>query len=332
MNSTATKPQRPQKYHGEQAQEPLTKPTEDRQETQTADQPENQEKKAATQSAEIDQVEPRKPARRILEQEIAEGLGEIERPLPGLFLSGLSAGLDVGFSLLLMAVTLSQFSGIIAEPFVNLMMANMYAIGFIFVIIGRSELFTEHTTLAMLPVLNGRASVAGLVRLWSVIYVANLTGVAIFAALVTVIGPALGVVEVTAFGTIAEHMTAHSWWVILLSGVLAGWMMGLLSWLVTAGRDTISQVILVWLVTTAIGFSGLHHSIVGSAEVLAGLFAGQGISVADFGHFLLWATLGNAVGGVFFVALIKYSHVLYSATGQAEVSLDEEHHSKRVVQ
>ncbi len=292
------------------------------------DQPEDPEEKSTAKQAEIDQVEPRKPARRILEQEISEGLGEIERPLPGLFLSGLSAGMDVGFSLLLMAVTLSQFGGVIAEPFVNLMVANMYAIGFIFVIIGRSELFTEHTTLAVLPVLNGRASITGLIRLWSVIYVANLTGVAIFAALITVIAPALGVVNVEAFGTIAEHVTAHAWWVILLSGVLAGWMMGLLSWLVTAGRDTISQIVLVWLVTTAIGFSGLHHSIVGSAEVLAGLFAGQGITLGDFAHFLLWATVGNAVGGVFFVALIKYSHVLYSATDQEDVSLEKTQRGK----
>jgi formate/nitrite transporter FocA (FNT family) len=272
--------------------------------------------------ADIDKAEPRKPARRILEQEIAEGLGEIERPLPGLMLAGISAGLDVGFSLLLMAVALTQFSDVLAEPFVDLIMANMYAIGFIFVIVGRSELFTEHTTLAVLPVLNGRASVRGLARLWGVVYVANLLGAAIFALLATIIAPALGVVEVEAFGTIAEHMTAHAWWVILLSGVLAGWMMGLLSWLVTAGRDTISQVILIWLVTTAIGFIGLHHSIVGSAEVLAGFFAGQGITLADFGHFLLWATLGNAIGGVFFVALIKYSHVLYSSTQQQEISIE----------
>ncbi len=326
MNKRATQQQRSQEQTDGHTQEAP------RQEDQLEEeQPENQEKSTAKQ-AEIDQAEPRKPARRILEQEISEGLGEIERPLPGLFLSGLSAGMDVGFSLLLMAVTLSQFGGVIPEPFVNLMMANMYAIGFIFVIVGRSELFTEHTTLAVLPVLNGRASVAGLVRLWSVIYVANLVGAAIFAALITLIGPALGVIKVAAFGTIAEHMTAHAWWVILLSGVLAGWMMGLLSWLVTAGRDTISQIVLVWLVTTAIGFSGLHHSIVGSAEVLAGLFAGQGITLADFGHFLLWATLGNAVGGVFFVALIKYSHVLYSATEQEDVSLDKNQRGKRAGQ
>ncbi|MEZ4869154.1 MAG: formate/nitrite transporter family protein [Caldilineaceae bacterium] len=274
--------------------------------------------------AELDRGEPRKPARRILEQEISEGLGEIRRSTAGLFISGLSAGLDVGFSLFLMAVMQTYTSGALPEPIVQILVANMYAIGFIFVIVGRSELFTEHTALATLPVLNGNATLAGLARLWGVVYSANLLGAAIFAVLVTIIGPNLGVIDATAFGVIAHHVVDHKWWVILLSAVLAGWMMGLLSWLVAAGRDTISQIFLVWLVTTAIGLGKLHHSIVGTVEVLAGLFAEQGITLANFGHFLLWTTVGNSVGGVVFVAVIKYGHVVRSDKAKEEISLEEE--------
>ena len=68
----------------------------------------------------------------------------------------------------------------------------MYAVGFIFVVLGRSELFTEQTTLAVLPVLNRQASVLELVRTWAVVYVANLLGAAAFAGLAVLIGPALG--------------------------------------------------------------------------------------------------------------------------------------------
>ena len=84
--------------------------------------------------------------------------------------------------------------------------------------------------------------------------------------------------------------------------------MGLLSWLVAAGRDTISQIVLVWLIRTAIGFANLHHVILGTAEVLAGIFAGQGIGLTDLGRVVVWATLGNALGGAVFVALLKYGH------------------------
>ena len=72
--------------------------------------------------------------------------------------------------------------------------------------------------------------------------------------------------------------------------------MGLLSWLVAAGRDTISQVVVVWLITTCIGFTGLHHAVLGSVEVLAGVFSNMGIGWDEFGRFLLWTTLGNITG------------------------------------
>ena len=94
---------------------------------------------------------------------------------------------------------------------------------------------------------------------------------------------------------------------ILASGVLAGWLMGLLSWLVKAGQETISKIFVVWLVTGSIGLMRLHHCIVGSVEVLAGLMTGTG-SIGDYGRFLLWSTIGNTVGGVVFVALVKYAH------------------------
>ncbi len=131
-----------------------------------------------------------------------------------------------------------------------------------------------------------------------------------FSVLVVAIGPALGVIEPRAFELIAESLVDHSWWVVLLSATLAGWLMGLLSWLLSAARDTISQLLVVWVVTTAIGFGQLHHSIVGTVEVLSGVFSSPDLTAAHYGHFIWWSTLGNALGGVIFVALIKYSHAV----------------------
>jgi formate/nitrite transporter FocA (FNT family) len=207
-----------------------------------------------------------------------------------------------------MAVMWTYAHDQLSTPVVRILIANMYAIGFIFVVIGRSELFTEQTTLAVLPVLSRQTSVTALLRLWGIVLAANLIGAVAFARLVTIVGPELGVIDVKAFGYIASHVVEHSAHVIFLSAVLAGWLMGLLSWLVAAGRDTISQIILVWLVTTCIGFTGLHHVVLGSVEVFAGAFAHQGIGGGDVGKFLLCATLGNAVGGSVFVSVLKYGH------------------------
>jgi len=234
----------------------------------------------------------------------------LKRPKSGLFLSSVSAGLDVGFSLLLMGSVLTLTKGVFPPAVTHLLVANMYSVGFILVILGRSELFTEHTALAVLPVLDGQATLGELGRVWGIVFAGNVLGAAFFALITWAIGPALGVVEPWALVEIGEKLVRHEWWVILLSAVLAGWLMGELAWLIAAGRDTISQVLFVWLVTTSIGLLGLHHSIAGTVEVLAGVLAGPDVTMGDFGAFLLFTTLGNAAGGVFFVAVIKYGHAI----------------------
>ena len=271
-----------------------------------------------------DRAEPqegaKKPAEAILSEQIEEEVEQIERNGWSLFLSGTSAGFELGFSVFLMAVMLTLTRDQLSEPISRVLVASVYSIGYIFVILGRSELFTEHTTQAVLPVLDRKASFIGLARLWVIIYVSNLVGGAVFAALAAWIGPALHVADPEAFGEIAGYVVGYPWWAILISGILAGWMMGLLTWLVVAGRDTIGQVACVWIVTFAIGLAHLHHSIAGTIEALAGLFAGQPVEMSEIGVFLLFATLGNAIGGVVFVALFKYGQISLLATEQSASS------------
>lgn len=255
-----------------------------------------------------DSEEPKKPSQQIMRHELNEALTALSRPPSRLFFSGLSAGLEIGFSLFLMATVQTLVQDQLSPELTSLLVANMYSFGFLLVILGRSELFTEQTSLAVLPVLSGRATVWELLRLWATVYVANIAGAALFAAGISYIGPALGVIDPDVFTEIATGVVDHPSSVILLSGILAGWLMGLLSWLVAAGRDTISQIVIVWLVTATIGIGHLHHSIVGSVEVLAGVFTSSEVSWGDFGHFLMWATVGNAIGGPVFLALLKHTH------------------------
>lgn len=266
---------------------------------------------------------PQKSYRKILEQETTEGLKELERRPFGLLISSFSAGLDLSFSLLLIGVTLTLFHGSASPPSAQIIEAMAYSIGFILVILGRSELFTEHTTRAVYPVLTGHASPRALLKLWGVIYVGNIAGTAIFSKVVTVIGPGLGIIDDSSLEDLAHRVVSHPAWVLLLSGILAGWLMGLLSWLVTASRDTISQILFVWLITSTIGLCHLHHVVIGSAEVLAGVFAGQKVTAAMYGTFMVWATIGNIAGGVFFVALLKYSHVIRGGHDPEPIHLEE---------
>jgi formate/nitrite transporter FocA (FNT family) len=252
---------------------------------------------------------------KILQVQIREGLSELNRPAGGLFLSALSAGLDIGFGPLFMAImlTAAEFS-FTSELTKELLLANAYAIGFVFVILGRSELFTEHTTLAVLPVLDGQASVGQLGRLWGTVYLGNIVGGSIFAASIVLVAPALGVAEPKAFAEIAIPLVDHGWPVLLAAGVLAGWLMGLLSWLIAAGQESVSRFLFVWVVAASIGFAHLPHSIAGTVEVLAGVLVSPEVTFLDFGRFLLLATVGNAIGGSVFVSLLKYGHVVRSGS------------------
>jgi formate/nitrite transporter FocA (FNT family) len=260
--------------------------------------------------------EPQKSYHTTLEQQLADAEEQLERPALGLSLSALTAGLDLGFSGFVMAVLLTMLGTIAPQPILDLVVANAYTVGFIFVVIGRSELFTEHTTIAVLPVLARRSSLARLLRLWGIVLVANLVGAAAFAAFIAHLGPELGLIERHAFAEIARPVLEPGPGLMFLSAVLAGWLMGLLAWLTSSARDTMSQIVIVWLTTLVIGLGKLHHSITGSVEVLMAVFAGVGPTMADWATFLLWAVLGNAVGGTVFVAVLKYGHVRGSHSGK----------------
>ena len=271
---------------------------------QELDKIENEEKEE-----DIRDIDKPKEGEQILKEQIRTSLTEYRRHSKALFTSAFSAGLEVGFSLLLMGVLYTMFSEQLSESGLNLALAMAYPIGFIFVIIGRSELFTEHTTLAVLPVLNGTVSLQALAKLWGIVYVGNLMGGYLFGFILVQIGPGMGTVSLDAFQHIAEKLIKYNWWLTLSSGVFAGWLMGLLSWLVTSSRDTISRIVVIILVTTVIGLGELHHSIVGSIEMFAGLISSEEISINDYVHFQVWATLGNIIGGTVFVAAIKYGQL-----------------------
>jgi formate/nitrite transporter FocA (FNT family) len=245
----------------------------------------------------------------ILHEQIETSLHEHRRTRFSLLLSSFTAGLEVGFSLLIMAAAYSMFAGNSSANFMHVLLAFCYPLGFVFVIIGRSELFTEHTTLAIFPVLNGDETIKNLLILWGIVYIGNIIGGCIFSFLVVYLGQEMMSIKPDTFYELAHKLTDYSNQAILVSAVFAGWLMGLLAWLLASVNETISRILMVILVTVVIGFLGLHHSIVGNIELFAGFISSDKISFDVYIKTLLLASLGNLLGGVFFVALLKFSHV-----------------------
>jgi formate/nitrite transporter FocA (FNT family) len=243
----------------------------------------------------------------VLKEQYASSIVEYRKSKSTLFLSALTAGLEVGFSIVLMGLFYTTFVETVNEKVLHLIVSFGYPLGFIFVIIGRSQLFTEQTSLAMIPFLRGVVSLGELIRLWGVVLIGNIIGGTLFGLFIAWIGPKRGVIKAEAFTEFAHALTEPNWYIILGSAILAGWMMGLLGWLVTTAQETISRVFAIVLVTFVIGYGKLHHCIVGTVELVSGLVHSTDPNLLVYGSTLGFAILGNIIGGAFFVAVLKYS-------------------------
>lgn len=247
----------------------------------------------------------------ILVEQVMDARETFERSLGSLFTSAFTAGLEIGISFFMILSAFALLSGVLPSHYAIVLASLLYPIGFIIVVIGQSLLFTEQTSLLSLPVLNKIEPLHKLLRLWGIVIAGNVVGGCLFAALMIGLGLNMQLFSVSDIDAYAEHILGFRWWVIFGSAILAGWMMGVTAWLVTSARDTLSRIVLVTLITGSIGFLGLHHSIVGNIEIFSALIYGNTVSLERYLLFLIVILLGNTVGGVVFVAVLKNRTFLF---------------------
>ncbi|WP_296238553.1 formate/nitrite transporter family protein [Psychrobacter sp. UBA5136] len=247
----------------------------------------------------------------ILVEQVMDAKETFERSLGSLFTSAFTAGLEIGISFFMILAAFALLSDVLPSHYAIVLASLLYPIGFIIVVIGQSLLFTEQTSLLSLPVLNKIEPLHKLLRLWGIVIAGNIVGGCLFAALMIGLGLNMQLFSISDIDIYAEHILGFRWWVIFGSAILAGWMMGVTAWLVTSARDTLSRIVLVTLITGSIGFLGLHHSIVGNIEIFSALLYGNTVSLGRYLLFLAVILVGNTVGGVVFVAVLKNRTFLF---------------------
>jgi len=243
----------------------------------------------------------------VLQMAVERGETESQRSFVSLSLSAVSAGAILAFSAMgvgMMTTWANEFASTVLE---RILVALVYPLGFVLVILSGSQLFTEHTALAIYPVLDRRTKPRSLFWVWTTVLAGNLVGCTIGALLLaggeSVIGAAEG------YAVLAEHMLSPELGPMFVSALLAGWLMALGGWLVLATPPDFSQMVAIYIVTFLIGLGGLHHSIAGSSEVLAAVFTGTQIDTANALLALLVVIFGNLVGGSIFVGFLNYAHI-----------------------
>ncbi len=248
----------------------------------------------------------------ILKEQIVEGCETYDRSTRSILLSSFTAGLEIGFSFLMICSVFSFFQGRVEEETLFKLIAFVYPIGFILVVLGQSILFTEQTSLLTLPVLSNKRSVLSLFKIWGVVILGNLLGGILIALTLSWVGPNLGLFDAEVIAKIGVHFADYDILTILVSAMLAGWLMGLLSWLVTSSRETTSEILIIYIITAVMGFTGLHHSIIGNIEIFAGMLVSPEIDFLTYLKTLVIALTGNALGASIFVALLKYRAFVFN--------------------
>ena len=254
-------------------------------------------------------VELQAPGARVVHKALLlEGEEELERSTVALAWSALAAGLSLSLSFAAQAALRHYLPDAHWRP---LLTSLGYSVGFVIVVLGHQQLFTENTLLAVLPFLDTwkRSKLWAAMRLWAVVLAANLVGAFLFAS-AAAWSPAFSPELREAFRQIGEESIRHDPWTAFVKGIFGGWVIALLVWLMPAA-DTAKLWVIV-LLTYLLALSGFTHIIAGSAEVFYLVVSGH----ASFGTYLVhyggpvW--LGNTIGGVVLVAALNHAQVASS--------------------
>ncbi len=257
--------------------------------------------------AEVKQVKEARRPRAAVVYEIVrtEGEAELIRPFSALWWSGVAAGISIGFSFLTEAALAAPLPASEWRPII----AKLgYAVGFLIVILGRQQLFTENVLTAVLPVISRRKLdwLISMVRLWGIVLAANVVGCFVFAFAMASL-PIVGSDVAREMHEIVAHLMANSPWEMFAKGIGAGWVIAALVWILASNDDL--QFFVIGLLTYLIALFGFTHIVAGSAEAIYGVLTGTtSLANAVFGFFL--PTLaGNIVGGTVLFSVLSYAQV-----------------------
>ena len=228
---------------------------------------------------------------------------ELTRSSSALFWSGLAAGLSMGLSMI--------SEGILKAYLPNadwqVLVTNFgYSIGFLIVILGKQQLFTENTLTPVLPLLHRKnaETLGNVLRLWGIVLFANLLG-GLIIAFVSVRTPVFDHHVQKVFIDLGHMAMKPSFGTTLLRGIFAGWLVALMVWLLPYAET--ARVWVIVLITYVIGIGHFSHVIAGSIEVFALAFSGEATWGSVLGNFIVASLIGNIIGGVLLVAVLNYA-------------------------
>jgi formate/nitrite transporter FocA (FNT family) len=235
----------------------------------------------------------------------AEGLDEMERAAWALALSGLAAGLSMGFSLIVQGPCAPTCR---KAPRANCCHPWVIPSASCWWCWGRQQLFTENTLTPVLPLLHDRklATLGKLLRLWGIVLAANVLGTMVISWVLAkggLVDPAVW----QSFLAIGREALQPEFPSMFLKAIFAGWLIALMVWLLPAAQGAKPFVIMVLAYVVAL--SHFSHIIAGSVDVAFAVWAGAASWSEFWLRFFMPTLFGNMLGGVALVAVLNYGQV-----------------------
>jgi formate/nitrite transporter FocA (FNT family) len=248
----------------------------------------------------------RPSAEEIYEQVASNARQELKRSSVALAISGFAGGSFMGLSALGTAIALAMLGHSLGDEMISRM---FYPLGFIVVIVGRAQLFTENTLYPVALVLAEKREFWNTLRLWSIVLPSNVLGALAFAALVS-LTPALNPHVVDALTQLGLDAIANPTATVFWSGVMGGWIIALAAWLVSGSHSITGSVMIIWMLTFIVGLGNFAHCIATSGEILVAILTHHA-AWAAYPRWFFPAVTGNICGGVGMVTVLEYGQAVY---------------------
>ncbi len=220
------------------------------------------------------------------------------------------AGAYISFGGLLSIIIGGGVPGIQAENpgIAKFLFGAAFPVGLMMVVMAGAELFTGNNAYFMPNVLNGKQSWTAPLRNWALVYFGNLIGALFIAYFITHL---TGVVSHHPWSdtvqNIAAGKTGNPFYKTFLKGIGANWLVCLALWMGMSAQHTSGKILGIWWPVMTFVAMGFEHSIANMFFIPLAIFEGAHITWGTFiVKNLIPATLGNIVGGAFFVGTLYW--------------------------
>jgi len=234
-----------------------------------------------------------------------EGEEELARSFRALAFSALAAGVFVSFSFLFRSI----FHMYVGDYPIGDMISSLgYTVGFLIVILGRMQLFTENPITTIVPLLSKWSTerLLKVIRLWSTVFLFNIIGTAI-AAIFFASHYTLSPEIEAAMHEVASNVMRLQPIENILRGIPAGIIIAAIVWV--SPQTKYFRFVMIMFFVYFIALGDFAHVVVGSCEMAYEVLKGDADLIEYFFRFLLPTGLGNIIGGTMIFTVLIYNQV-----------------------